>query len=139
MFKRACQIGIEGIVSKRADGLYVSGRSNAWTKVTCRTRETFFVAGLAYNKRKFEGIYLARRDDLSYAGKVENGFTPQSHRELETKAKGLATTRCPLSTRVNKPKARWLNPEVMVDVEYRALTEGKLRHPSLKGIREDLS
>lgn len=139
MLKHACQIGIEGIVSKRADGLYVSRRSNAWTKVTCRKRETFFVAGLAYNKRKFEGIYLARRDDLSYAGKVENGFTPQSQRELETKAKGLASTISPLSTRVSKPKARWLKPEVMVEVEYRALTgQGKLRHPSFKGIREDL-
>lgn len=89
MFKRACQIGIEGIVSKRADGLYVSGRSNAWTKVTCRKRETFFVAGLAYNKRKFDGIYLARRDDLSYAGKVENGFTLQSQRQLEKKSQGV--------------------------------------------------
>ena len=46
----------------------------------------------------------------------------------------------PLSTRLNKPKARWLKPEVMLEVEYRALTgEGKLRHPSFKGIREDLS
>ena len=139
MLKHACKIGLEGIVSKRADGLYVSGRSNAWTKVTCRKRETFFVAGLAYNKRKFDGIYLARRDDLSYAGKVENGFALRSQRELEKKAKGLATRTSPLSTRVSKPKARWLKPEVLVEVEYRALTgEGKLRHPSFKGIRGDL-
>jgi bifunctional non-homologous end joining protein LigD len=108
--------------------------------VTCRKRETFFVAGLAYNKRKFDGVYLARREDLSYAGKVENGFTLQSQRELETKAKALTTTTSPLSTRVSKPKARWLKPELMIEVEYRALTgEGKLRHPSFKGIREDLS
>jgi bifunctional non-homologous end joining protein LigD len=117
----------------------VSGRSNAWTKVTCRKRETFVVAGLAYNKRKFEGIYLARQDDLSYAGKVENGFTPESQRELESRAKALATSRSPLSTSVRKPKAHWLKPELLVDVEYRALTgEGKLRHPSFKGLREDL-
>jgi bifunctional non-homologous end joining protein LigD len=38
-----------------------------------------------------------------------------------------------------KPKAHWLKPELLVDVEYRALTgEGKVRHPSFKGIREDL-
>jgi bifunctional non-homologous end joining protein LigD len=139
MFKRACQLGLEGVVSKRAAAPYVSGRSNAWAKVTCRKRETFFVAGLAYNNRKFEGIYLARQDDLSYAGKVENGFTLQSQRELEKKAKSLATRTSPLSTRVTKPKAHWLKPEVLVEVEYRALTgEGKLRHPSFKGIREDL-
>jgi bifunctional non-homologous end joining protein LigD len=139
MFKRACQIGIEGIVSKRADAVYTSGRSNVWTKITCRKRETFVVAGLAYNKRRFEGIYLARRDDMSYAGKVEHGFTLQTQRDLERRARGLAARSTPLSTKVSKPKARWLKPELLVDVEYRALTgEGKLRHPSFKGVREDL-
>jgi bifunctional non-homologous end joining protein LigD len=139
MFKRACRMGIEGIVSKRADAVYASGRSNAWAKITCRKRETFVVAGLAYNKRKFEGVYLARPDDMSYAGKVEHGFTLQTQRDLERRARDLATRTTPLSTKVSKPKARWLKPELLVDVEYRALTgEGKLRHPSFKGIREDL-
>ena len=139
MLKRACQLGLEGIVSKRAAAPYVSGRSNSWGKVTCRKREPFFVAGIAYAKRKFDGIYLGRPDDMSYAGKVENGFTLKSQRELEKSAKGLATRTSPLSTPVSKPKARWLKPEILVEVEYRALTgEGKLRHPSFKGIREDL-
>ena len=139
MFKRACQVGIEGIVSKRADAPYVSGRSDSWTKVTCRKRETFIVAGLAYNKRKFEGIYLARPNDMSYAGKVEHGFTEDARRDLERRASGLGIRTTALSTKVSKPKARWLKPEILVDVEYRALTgEGKLRHPSFKGVREDL-
>jgi bifunctional non-homologous end joining protein LigD len=124
---------------KRADATYVSGRSNAWAKVTCRKRETFIVAGLAYNKRKFEGIYLARQDDMSYAGKAEHGFTLQSQRDLGRRARGLASRSALFSTKVSKPKSRWLNPELLVDVEYRALTrEGKLRHPSFKGVREDL-
>lgn len=139
MFKRACQIGIEGIVSKRADGIYTSGPSNAWTKVTCRKRETFVVAGMAYNKGKFEGIYLARQDDMSYAGKVEHGFTLDAQRDIQKRAKRLTTRASPLSERVRKPKARWLKPGLLVDVEYRALTgDGKLRHPSFKGLREDL-
>jgi bifunctional non-homologous end joining protein LigD len=76
---------------------------------------------------------------MSYAGKVENGFTVSSQRDLEQRTKGLVTGTSPLSSRVSKPKARWLKPEILVEVEYRALTgEGKLRHPSFKGIREDL-
>ena len=139
MFKRACQMGIEGVVSKRAGASYVSGRSNAWTKVTCRKRETFIVAGLAYDKQKFEGIYLARPGDMSYAGKVEHGFSPEARRDLERRAKSLASRTAPLSSKVRKPKARWLKPQLLVDVEYRALTgEGKLRHPSFKGLRDDL-
>jgi bifunctional non-homologous end joining protein LigD len=45
-----------------------------WTKRTCRQRETFVVAGIAFNRGKFDGIYLARREngELLYAGNVEN-------------------------------------------------------------------
>jgi len=90
-------------------------------------------------KRKFEGIYLARRDDMGYAGKVEHGFTLQTQHDLEARSKKLVTRTTPLSSKINKPKACWLKPEILVDVEYRALTgEGKLRHPSFKGVREDL-
>lgn len=45
----------------------------------------------------------------------------------------------PLSVKVEKPKATWFKPAVLVDVEYRAVTgKRKVRHPSYKGIREDL-
>jgi bifunctional non-homologous end joining protein LigD len=53
-------------------------------------------------------------------------------------AKLVATTQ-PLAKKIAKPKAKWLRPMLLVDVEYRATTgEGKLRHPSYKGLREDL-
>jgi bifunctional non-homologous end joining protein LigD len=99
------------------------------------------VAGIAYNHNKFDGIYLARRkeDGLLYAGKVENGLTRASQRNLEERAKALMARAQPLTKKIKKPKAQWLKPELLVDVEYRALTdEGKVRHPSFKGVREDL-
>ena len=46
------------------------------------------VAGIAYNGRSFEGIYLARLDDMIYAGKVEHGFTPEQQKELEEAGEG---------------------------------------------------
>jgi bifunctional non-homologous end joining protein LigD len=141
LFKRACAMDLEGIVSKRADGTYQSGRTPNWTKRTCRQRETFIVAGIAFKRGKFDGIYLARRDedDLLYAGKVEHGFTAASEMDLRKRAEKLVTKKQPLTKRVAKPKATWLKPWLLVDVEYRALTgEGKLRHPSFKGVREDL-
>jgi bifunctional non-homologous end joining protein LigD len=141
IYQNACKLQLEGIVSKRKDSRYASGRTTSWTKVTCRTRDTFVVAGIAYNHNKFDGIYLARRneDGLLYAGKVENGFTPASQRDLEERAKALISRAQPLTKKIKKPKAQWLKPELLVDVEYRALTgEGKVRHPSFKGVREDL-
>jgi bifunctional non-homologous end joining protein LigD len=141
IYQNACKLQLEGIVSKRKDSRYWSGRTAHWTKVTCRTRETFIVAGVAYNPNKFDGIYLARRkeDGLVYAGKVENGFTPASQHDLESRANHLRTRTQPLTRKIRKPKAHWIKPKLLVDVEYRALTgEGKVRHPSFKGLRNDL-
>jgi len=141
LFRRACKLELEGIVSKRKDAKYRSGRSADWTKRTCRRRETFVVAGIALKGKKFDGIYLARRvnDELLYAGKVEHGFSAESERDLRRRAESLKTRAQPLTKKIKKPKATWLKPELMVDVEYRALTGArKLRHPSFKGIREDI-
>jgi bifunctional non-homologous end joining protein LigD len=58
---------------------------------------------------------------------------------LEERARGLTVRIQQLTKKIKKPKARWLEPHMQVDVEYRGLTgEGKVRHPSFKGIREDL-
>jgi bifunctional non-homologous end joining protein LigD len=47
IFRNACQLEMEGVVSKRVDATYYSGRTSVWTKSTCRTRETFVVVGWA--------------------------------------------------------------------------------------------
>ncbi len=141
LFADACELGLEGLVSKRADSAYRSGRSTNWVKVTCRNRDTFYAIGIASKAGKFDGVYLARRDGdaLVYAGKVERGFSDAKVKELKQRLKGHEAKRQPLTTKVAKPKAQWFEPTVLVDVEYRALTGArKLRHPSYKGIREDL-
>lgn len=141
LFQHACKLGLEGIVSKRVDSPYRSGRSPVWSKVTCRMRETLVVAGIAYKGKKFDGVYLGRKKgrQLVYAGKVEHGFSATTQRALEERAAGLVSLTQPLKPKIKKPKARWLKPELLADVEYRALTgDGKLRHPSYKGIRDDL-
>jgi bifunctional non-homologous end joining protein LigD len=141
LLKDACKLQLEGIVSKRKDGRYRSGRSPNWTKVTCRKRDTFVVAGIAYKGNKFDGIYLGRRDEdgLTYAGKVEHGFSAAQQQALISRAAKLVAKTQPLAKKIAKPKAKWLKPILLVDVEYRAMTgEGKLRHPSYKGLREDL-
>jgi bifunctional non-homologous end joining protein LigD len=62
IYQNACRLQLEGIVSKRKGSRYASGRMANWTKVTCRKRETFVVAGIAYKGNKFDGVYLPRRE-----------------------------------------------------------------------------
>ena len=141
MFGKACALELEGIVSKRKDGRYHSGRNTDWVKVTCRHRDTFYIAGLAYSRGKFDGVYLGREQGkkLVYAGKVEHGFSPAQVRDLEARTEKLARKTAPFSIE-NRPKAHWIEPVLPADVEYRRITKKRklLRHPSYKGLREDL-
>jgi len=141
VFKNACSLELEGVVSKLKNGKYRSGRNTNWVKVTCRHRDTFQVAGLAYNKGRFDGIYLGQKAGrkLVFAGKVEHGFSQAQVKDLERRAEKLARKSAPFEIE-KRPKAHWVEPKLLADVEYRRMTKKRklLRHPSFKGLREDL-
>jgi bifunctional non-homologous end joining protein LigD len=78
LFQHACQMGIEGIVAKRADAPYRSGRVETWIKVKCMKAMALAVIGYVPAKgTSIEALRLARRegDKLVYAGKVGTGFS----------------------------------------------------------------
>src|SRR4051794_21133912 len=145
VFSAACKLGIEGIVAKRADAPYRSGRQDSWIKLKCKKSETFpivaFVEKLGARPRKIASLYVGRRDGdkLVYAGKVRTGYTEVTARELRERLDPLIRKKSPLSVAVKKPKATWVQPEVEVEVEYGALTDdGLLREAVFKGFRDDL-
>jgi bifunctional non-homologous end joining protein LigD len=141
VFARACAMELEGIVSKRRDGRYSSGRSDRWLKTTCRHRETFVVAGWAEKRGRFDGLYLGREEGgaLTYAVKLEVGFSESDKRNLLARLRPLQTREQPITARRKFPKARWVQPAVLIDAEFRGRTSGgQLRHASYKGMREDL-
>jgi bifunctional non-homologous end joining protein LigD len=140
MFKHACGMGLEGVVSKVRDSVYRSGRGNDWVKKACAQRETLPIAGFALKEKQFDGIYLGRRqgDDLVYAGKVDHGFDSASARDLQDRLTPLIRKTQPYAKKIAH-RAIWVEPELLAEIEYRAKSaEGKLRHPFFKGIREDL-
>ena len=147
LWRDGCKINLEGIVSKRAESRYHSGeRSRDWVKRACRKRDTFAVAGIAYDKDGFDGIYLGRQVDgkLFYAGKCEVGFDDKEEKLLHRKASRLITKRSALSNlatarKAGFGKAKWLKPKLMAEIEFRGTDgQGRLRHPSFKGLREDV-
>jgi bifunctional non-homologous end joining protein LigD len=141
VFRGACKLELEGIVSKRIDGTYQSGRSDVWTKTTCRHRDTFVIAGVAQKAGKFDGIYLGKREGkrLIYAGKLERGFTDEDKERILELQDRLKSKYAPIDAPRKFPKAQWMRPDVLVDAEFRGKTgEGLLRHPAFKGIRRDL-
>jgi bifunctional non-homologous end joining protein LigD len=145
VFEHACKFGVEGVVAKRADTPYRSGRQESWIKLKCKKSETYpiiaFVEKLGAKARKIASLYVGRREGgkLVYAGKVRTGYTEATARELREKLDRLIRKTSPLSIPVKKPKATWVEPEVNAEIEYGALTDdGLLREAVFKGIRDDL-
>ena len=93
-----------------------------------------------WNSRgRLDGLYLARGEDGDqvYAGSVQKGLSAGDVRELEARLRPLITRQSPVA--VKKPKARRVPPEVLVEVAYpNASADGRLRHPSFKGFRDDI-
>lgn len=140
MFAHACNIGLEGVVSKVRDSVYPVGRSKNWVKKTCAQRETLTIAGFALDEGKWDGMYLGRRkgDDLVYAGKVDHGFDKTSAAELKRRLEPLVRKTQPYAKPIAH-KGIWVEPKLLAEIEYRAKSaEGKVRHPFFKGLREDL-
>jgi bifunctional non-homologous end joining protein LigD len=140
MYKHACSVGLEGVVSKVRDSHYPAGRGNDWVKKTCAQRETLPIAGFALKANKFDGIYLGRLkgNDLVYAGKVDHGFDKSSTTELQARLKPLIRKTQPYARKIAH-RGIWVEPSLLAEIEYRAKSAGgKVRHPFFKGIREDL-
>jgi bifunctional non-homologous end joining protein LigD len=140
MFKQACKMGLEGVVSKARDSRYNSGRGNGWVKATCRQRETLPIAGFALKENRFDGLYIGRRNggDLIYAGKVDHGFDNVSAKDLQARLKPLIRKTQPYAIKIAH-RGIWVEPSLLAEIEYRAKSaQGKVRHPFFKGIREDL-
>ncbi len=145
---RACQGGMEGIVSKRADAPYEQVRIRTWLKVKCSRRQEFVIAG--YTKPSGTRVGLGalllgyyQGEKLVYAGRVGTGFTDQSLRDLVRLLRELRTNESPLATALSAPQRRgvtWVEPTLVGEVEFTEWTdEGLLRHPSFQGLREDKS
>jgi bifunctional non-homologous end joining protein LigD len=95
---------------------------------------------LLFDGKKWDGIYLGRRKgkELIYAGKVDHGFDSASAKDLQARLKPLIRETQPYAKKIAH-RGIWVEPSLLAEIEYRAKsTEGKVRHPFFKGIREDL-
>jgi bifunctional non-homologous end joining protein LigD len=138
-----CEAGLEGVISKQAEGRYVGSRNGGWLKTKCIKRQEFVVVGWTPSEtsRLFRSLILAVHDggELRYAGKVGTGFGIEEiqrlmglMRPLEQKSATVAAPRAEVRG------AHWLTPKLVAEIAYTEMTnEGTLRHPSYLGLRED--
>jgi bifunctional non-homologous end joining protein LigD len=146
MLLEACRLGLEGIVSKRADRPYRSGRHDEWLKSKCIQVDEFVIIGYLVSNVSANAVgaivvgYFDRKR-LRYAGRVGTGFTQRTAAELMRILKPLRIADPIVATQLTglqRKGVTWVKPAVVAQIEYRAWTaDNLLRHAAFKGIRED--
>jgi len=140
-----CELGLEGSISKRADAPYRAGRTPDWLKVKCLARQEFVIGGFTEpggSRAGFGALLLGTFEggELRYAGRVGTGFTDDDLMRIRTLLDERELDASPFATTVRVPgkHLHWVRPDLVCEVTFQEwTTEGLLRHPSFKGLRED--
>ena len=141
MLDKACEMGLEGIVSKQRDSVYRSKRSEAWIKTKCIQVARYEVIGY---KDGATSLYLAKREgkDLVYVGKAGTGFTNSMILELAKLLKPITLAKMPLARKPDRKNKidNWAAPKYWAEVGYRDITtDGLLRHVTFHGLYKSKS
>jgi len=144
MLSHVCRMGLEGVLSKRADAPYRSGRGYDWIKSKCTLRQEFVIVGYLPSQKAGRGLrslVLAyhEKKKLRPAGHVGTGFSGKVLGDLRTKLDALKTAKSALAGKPGREKGVvWVKPKLVAEVEFRSWTsDGILRQASFQGLRED--
>lgn len=147
--------GLEGVVAKNLKSRYEPGlRSGAWQKMRINKEQEFVIGGYTLGSRTFDAIIFGYydRDQLLYAGRTRNGFTPILRKQISDLLRGRAIKECPF---VNLPQSKvgrwglgltaekmkdccWVQPDLVGQFEFvEWTTDNHLRHSGFVRLRQD--
>jgi bifunctional non-homologous end joining protein LigD len=145
VFAHACDLKLEGIISKRAQDSYRSGRTKSWLKTKCGMEQEFVIIGWRPSDKKgrrFSSILLAvhEKGRLRYCGRVGTGYSDTILADLATRFAALARKTPPVADvpAAIKRQARFVEPTLVAEIAFHGWTrDNMVRQGSFQGLRED--
>jgi bifunctional non-homologous end joining protein LigD len=137
------EMALEGMIAKKADSPYRSGRSPSWIKVRADRTGDFVVVGFTRPKGSrggFGALHLAAYEgrELIYVGRAGSGFTTAQLEQVREALDSLTREAPPCRGAPGGAQHTWVDPEIVCEVRYREWTEeGLLRHPVFLRFRDD--
>lgn len=148
LYEQVMKLGLEGIMAKKADSPYRTGRSGDWLKIRADRIDDFVVVGFTKGKGArsgFGSLHVAAYAGakLVYCGRAGSGFTGSQLDEISRQLQALVrkTPPCEPPRGGQLPKGAdhaWVEPALVCDVRYKEMTkDGLLRQSVFLRFRDD--
>jgi len=142
----ACRMGMEGVIGKRRDAAYSTGRSKSWIKLKCENRQEFVIGGFTDPQRSRSGfgallLGVYENGKLRYAGRTGTGFDDKQLVQLHKRLSALESSKPAFENPPRGTDARgvhWVRPELVAEVSFAQWTQDRVvRQAVFHGLRTD--